>query len=147
MGEHFGIVPLEAMFCGTPVLAVNSGGPLETIDHGVTGWLEDGQPHAWSEVMRSIGTRGSGRLSAMGVAGRARVKKYFSFNAFASHLHDHPLCPLQPRQAARQASSSIPLRDGHDPPLLDGLLHPSTLLKDFHSVFGALSRNLCQKSL
>ena len=49
-GEHFGIVPLEAMFCGTPVLAVNSGGPLETIDHGVTGWLEDGQPHAWSEV-------------------------------------------------------------------------------------------------
>ena len=49
-GEHFGIVPLEAMYCGTPVLAVNSGGPLETIDHGVTGWLEDGQPHAWSEV-------------------------------------------------------------------------------------------------
>jgi len=88
-GEHFGIVPLEAMFCGTPVLAVNSGGPLETIDHGVTGWLEDGQPHAWSEVMRSIGPRGSGRLSAMGEAGRARVKKYFSFNAFASHLHDY----------------------------------------------------------
>ena len=39
--------------------------------------------------MRSIGPRGSGRLSAMGEAGRARVKKYFSFNAFASHLHDY----------------------------------------------------------
>ena len=39
--------------------------------------------------MRSIGTRGSGRLSAMGEAGRTRVKKYFSFNAFASHLHDY----------------------------------------------------------
>ena len=49
-GEHFGIVPLEAMYCGTPVLAVNSGGPLETVDHGVTGWLVDGQPNAWSEV-------------------------------------------------------------------------------------------------
>ena len=49
-GEHFGIVPLEAMYCGTPVLAVNSGGPLETIEHGVTGWLVDGQPNAWSEV-------------------------------------------------------------------------------------------------
>ena len=50
-GEHFGIVPLEAMYCGTPVLAVNSGGPLETIEHGVTGWLVDGQPNAWSEVI------------------------------------------------------------------------------------------------
>ncbi len=29
--EHFGIVPLEAMLSGTPVIAVNSGGPLETV--------------------------------------------------------------------------------------------------------------------
>ena len=53
-GEHFGIVPLEAMYCGTPVLAVNSGGPLETVDHGVTGWLVDGQPNAWSEVRQVL---------------------------------------------------------------------------------------------
>ena len=36
-----------------------------------------------------VGTRGSGRLSAMGEAGRMRVNKYFSFNAFASNLHDY----------------------------------------------------------
>ena len=36
-GEHFGIVPLEAMFCTTPVIAVNSGGPTETVVHGETG--------------------------------------------------------------------------------------------------------------
>jgi hypothetical protein len=29
--EHFGITPLEAMYCSRPVIAVNSGGPLETI--------------------------------------------------------------------------------------------------------------------
>lgn len=29
--EHFGIVPLEAMYCKRAVIAVNSGGPLETV--------------------------------------------------------------------------------------------------------------------
>ena len=37
--EHFGIVPLEAMLAGRPVLACNSGGPVESIIHGVTGYL------------------------------------------------------------------------------------------------------------
>jgi len=29
--EHFGIVPLEAMYMEKPVIACNSGGPTETI--------------------------------------------------------------------------------------------------------------------
>ena len=29
--EHFGIVPIESMYCRRPVIAVNSGGPLETV--------------------------------------------------------------------------------------------------------------------
>jgi alpha-1,3/alpha-1,6-mannosyltransferase len=37
--EHFGIVPLEAMSAGTPVIAVDSGGPKETVDNEVTGFL------------------------------------------------------------------------------------------------------------
>lgn len=34
--EHFGIVPVEAMAMGTPVIARNSGGPRESIVHGQT---------------------------------------------------------------------------------------------------------------
>lgn len=37
--EHFGIVPVEAMSRGVPVIALDSGGPRETIVDGVTGWL------------------------------------------------------------------------------------------------------------
>lgn len=39
--EDFGMVPVEAQACGTPVLAVAAGGAVQTVDHGVTGFLAD----------------------------------------------------------------------------------------------------------
>lgn len=35
--DDFGIVPVEAMACGTPVIALDAGGARETVIHGVTG--------------------------------------------------------------------------------------------------------------
>lgn len=37
--EPFGIVMVEALACGTPVIATRRASTLEVIDHGVTGWL------------------------------------------------------------------------------------------------------------
>ncbi|ORX76359.1 alpha-1,3/1,6-mannosyltransferase ALG2 [Anaeromyces robustus] len=37
--EHFGIVPVEAMYSGLPVIAIESGGPKESVVHGKTGFL------------------------------------------------------------------------------------------------------------
>jgi glycosyltransferase involved in cell wall biosynthesis len=39
--EPFGLVMIEAMACGTPVLAFRQGSTPEIIDHGVTGALVD----------------------------------------------------------------------------------------------------------
>jgi len=37
--EAFGIVVIEALACGVPVIAYRRGGPTEILRHGVTGWL------------------------------------------------------------------------------------------------------------
>lgn len=52
--EHFGIVPLEAMACGRPVIACNSGGPRETILNGRTGFLCEPQPQSFAAALRNL---------------------------------------------------------------------------------------------
>jgi glycosyltransferase involved in cell wall biosynthesis len=39
--EPFGLVMIEAMACGTPVIAFNCGSVPEVVDHGVTGFIVD----------------------------------------------------------------------------------------------------------
>jgi len=86
--EHFGIVPLEAMYARVPVLAVNSGGPLESICEGETGFLRPSDPDAWADVVgRLLVDRNLQRR--MGEAGRSRVKEHFSLELFGSTLDAH----------------------------------------------------------
>ncbi|EGP84811.1 mannosyltransferase alg2-like protein [Zymoseptoria tritici IPO323] len=78
--EHFGIVPLEAMLSRTPVLATNTGGPLETIYDGRTGWLRSPEKvDAWTDVLRKgLISSSEESLRKMGEMGRERVLKEFS---------------------------------------------------------------------
>jgi len=89
-GEHFGIVPLEAMFCNTPVIAVNSGGPTETVLHGKTGWLCEGDPEQFAIAMRKVDS-GDIDLKFIGMNGRKRVEQKFSFIAFTDSLDEFVL--------------------------------------------------------
>jgi len=84
--EHFGIVPLEAMFLKCPVIAVNSGGPLETVVDGETGFLCDPEPGQFSKSMKRLVTE-SGLKNKMGLGGHLRVSKIFSFQAFQESLN------------------------------------------------------------
>ena len=51
--EDFGLVPLESMACGTPVIAYRKGGALETIVEGKTGLLFDGD-HPLKNILQSF---------------------------------------------------------------------------------------------
>lgn len=44
--EGFHLPPLEAMACRCPVVSTRVGGPLDTIDNGVNGYLADGEDAA-----------------------------------------------------------------------------------------------------
>lgn len=44
--EPFGLVMIESMACGAPVLAYRCGSVPEIVDHGVTGWIVDDEDQA-----------------------------------------------------------------------------------------------------
>ena len=48
--ESFGMVALEAMACGTPVIAFNRGSVPEIIEHGVTGWIAEDEAEAVAAI-------------------------------------------------------------------------------------------------
>lgn len=83
--EHFGIVPLESMYCRTPVIAVNSGGPTETIVNSVTGWLRQPNIEEFSKAMEGV-LENREQLYIVGIEGKNRVERYFSFNSFGEKL-------------------------------------------------------------
>ncbi|MCW2544224.1 MAG: glycosyl transferase group 1 [Frankiales bacterium] len=52
--EDFGMVVLEAMAAGTPVLSVDAGGPRGIVEHGVDGWLLPPTPEAFAGQVEQL---------------------------------------------------------------------------------------------
>jgi len=52
--EPFGRVIVEAMLCGTPVIAAKAGGAIELVEHGVNGFLTTpGEPQELAQIINT----------------------------------------------------------------------------------------------
>ncbi|KAG8227039.1 hypothetical protein J437_LFUL013826 [Ladona fulva] len=83
--EHFGIVPIEAMSAGCPVVAVCSGGPLETVVNEKTGYLCEPSAGSFASAVAKL-VSSKELVAKMGANGQEHVKSLFSNRAFADSL-------------------------------------------------------------
>jgi glycosyltransferase involved in cell wall biosynthesis len=86
--EPFGLVPLEAMACGTPVVGVREAGVRESVVHERTGLLADRDPRSFADaVARLLSDR---ELSeSYGAFGREYVAQEWSWDRSASRLEEY----------------------------------------------------------
>src|SRR5260370_2769308 len=85
-GEGFGLVFLEAMAHGKPVIGGAHGGTPDVVEDGVTGLLvPHGDAALLSSALESLLTDPS-RACAMGARGRERVQAAYTFERFQTGL-------------------------------------------------------------
>lgn len=85
--EGFGMIQVEAMGCGVPVVSINVGGPADTIIHGKTGFL--------AKVGEEIKLDSEWAYESMGFDADHRIKfdtpKTFAYRADIDELADYTL--------------------------------------------------------
>jgi glycosyltransferase involved in cell wall biosynthesis len=93
--EPFGLVMIEAMACGTPVIAYRRGSVPEVVDDGVTGFVVDSEDEAIAAVKRI------GELDRRTV--RATFERRFTVKKMAEQYlrHYESLCRAETRRALK----------------------------------------------
>jgi len=86
--EPFGLVPVEAMACEKPVIVTKSGGLVESVIDGETGYIiNKGDVEALADRIRYL-LRNKSKAERLGRAGRARALNHFSRGRMARQMID-----------------------------------------------------------
>jgi glycosyltransferase involved in cell wall biosynthesis len=88
--EPFGLVPLEAMACGTPVVAVREGGVQETVVHEETGLLVEREPAAFAAALAGLLAKPQ-LAERYGRRGREQVFRRWTWDEAARRAEEHLL--------------------------------------------------------
>nr|WP_246347735.1 glycosyltransferase [Brevundimonas variabilis] len=75
--EPFGLIVLEAMACGVPVVGVNSGGVAETVDSSVGQLSVSADPDDYAQAIEALFDRD---VQALGQAARLHTVEKFAWN-------------------------------------------------------------------
>jgi len=110
--EPFGITPLEAMACGTPVIGASVGGVKYSVVDGKTGFLvPPHNPWALGEKIEKLVTN-EALLAAMRKNALVHVNRYFTWNRVARSMHTlYQSLANIPAPAANKWNSSLLLKD------------------------------------
>lgn len=83
--EDFGITPVEAMACGTPVIALGVGGALDSVVDGVTGTLVDGRGDTVEGFVRALSSFDAAAFDPLSIRAHAEG---FSREMFRRRMAD-----------------------------------------------------------
>lgn len=73
---------------GVPVIAINSGGPTESIKHDLTGYLLDQSAEIWAKHIELVKTSPDLR-EKLGSFAKTYVSQEFSLNSMSQKLFFH----------------------------------------------------------
>jgi glycosyltransferase involved in cell wall biosynthesis len=85
--EPFGLIPLEAMACGTPVVGVSEAGLRETVQHEVTGLLTERHPGVFGSAIDQV-LCNANLAGQFGQNGREVVQKLWTWRRSADVLEE-----------------------------------------------------------
>ncbi|HTV95918.1 MAG TPA: glycosyltransferase family 4 protein [Steroidobacteraceae bacterium] len=113
--EPFGLVMIESMACGTPVIAFENGSVPEVLEEGLTGFIVRDERQA-ADAVRQVGALDRGRIRAefeRRFTARHMAQNYLALYARLVKAHRPPAAAAQPAANRNEYLAQSLVTSGH----------------------------------